>query len=291
MLFPSTHQPAGWDIIHTDTSLIFDGPNIPEPSPAPLRAAGKEWQPGTRFIFLGGMKTSAAFEWLDFTKAAPIEYLGQITTEASDTPLAVFRQPGFVKDGQPVLFGWHADGELLFWGTSYHSLRMIEMDRATVAGEEIPRHVRRNRNGNRARSNWPEWHECLECWHLERFSRANPEACQCSKCHSPNLTFHQSRSRATRATFDELERRHGHAATDEQPSRRQSTPEKSLIAALDVAGFIMHGPDVPKQPDPYLMKKRRPKFSKSDRAKIAKIAKDYAVDIHEAARMYVQRGF
>ena len=219
MLFPATHQPAGWDIIHTDTSLIFDGPNIPTPEPLPLKAGGKEWQAGTRFIFLGGNKTSAAFEWLDFRKTAPVEYLGQITGGQGDTPHAVFNQAGYIKDGKPVAFGWHTDGELLFWGTSYNSLRMIEMERATVEGEEIPRHTRNNRKGpGPARNHWPEWRECRDCWHIERFDRMAAAALNCSKCHSTNLAVHQSRSKAARPMFDEVERRPGDGGDMQPPA-------------------------------------------------------------------------
>lgn len=40
-----------------------------------------------------------------------------------------------------------------------------------------------------------------------------------------------------------------------------------------------------------MKKKRKPRFSKSDKKKIRAIAQRYEVDMHEAARMFVQRGF
>lgn len=37
--------------------------------------------------------------------------------------------------------------------------------------------------------------------------------------------------------------------------------------------------------------KRKPKFSKSDMKKIRALSSRYEVDMHEAARMFIRRGF
>lgn len=212
MKVPVSPQPAGWDVLHTKNSLIFDGPNIPEPTPTPLNAGGNSWQPGARFIFLGGHKTSAGFEWLDFRKTGAITYLGQITTQVNtaESPTAVFKQDGFTNpDGTPRLFGWHVSEGALFWGNASCSGRVIEMERATLEGQEIPPHNKALRVTRGKTRNWPQWHACGDCWHVERFENQTTAPTTCSQCGSARLDVNSSKRGSERPHFDEFQRTHG----------------------------------------------------------------------------------
>lgn len=217
MRVPSSEQPDGWYLLHTKNSLVIDGQNIPAPQPVPLHGpGGKVWPAGTRFIFLGGNKTSAAFEWIDFRKTKPAEYLGQIKASVNDheSDVAVFKQEGF-----PCLFGWHVHGEELFWGNHTNASRVIEMHRATVEGQQVPGHSPNGKASPRGRSrtNWPEFHVCNACWHVQRYDRTNHDVRSCTECKSPDVDVFSSRRKDQRAHFDELQRHHGDALDHAPP--------------------------------------------------------------------------
>lgn len=226
MMVPSSPQ-AGWTILHTKNSLMLDG-DVPEPRPEPLTAGAKSWPPGTRFIFLGGSKTSAAFEWIDFRQHKPAEYVGMVDAIINDSepgPVAVFKQEAFNQDdGRPQLFGWNYDGDCLFWGNHTLNLRMIELDRATVEGQEVPRHARGGKvggkNGRRGHRDqrWPEFHICPECWHVQRFPTAQPFPLCCSACGAAECDRHSSMYTGERAIFDALQAGYGDAADFTPPA-------------------------------------------------------------------------
>lgn len=193
-------------MLHGDTCLFFEGAH-PQIEPIPLKGPdGKQWPAGSEFIFLGGHKASAGFEWLSFQGFAPAKYLGQMPDGDKLDPgwLAVFRQ-----DESP-LFGWNVSGDSLMWGNANHSGRVIELHRATLVGQAIPPH--KGRGKIRPPQNWPEWHECLDCYHVERFEFPDGEACRCSKCQSANLNFYSSRFASQRAAFDAMQAEFGHPA-------------------------------------------------------------------------------
>lgn len=200
----------GWHMLHDKKCLWFEG-ELPPIQPLPLQGPdGKSWPPGSKFIFLGGHKSSAGFEWLSFKGLSPIEYLGQMSDEnPDDTPgmLAVFQQ-----SGTPCRFGWHVLGETLHWGTNSLTSRVIELARATLEGEEIPPQEK-GKKKRRADTGWPSWVECRDCWEVTRWEHT-PEKCKCEKCGSEAVTIWSSRSKAQRPVFDELQRTYGATASE-----------------------------------------------------------------------------
>lgn len=213
MLIPTTPQ-TGWQILHTKTCLMLEGGHVPFPVAVPLEAGGKKWPVGSFFDFLGGNKTSKAYEFVDFRKHRPAEYIG--TVAATVGTIAVFRQAGFAhEDGSPQLFGWVTDPQGLKWTNHENKPRMVELDRATLTSQEVPPLPTKKPGKKTAALKitlWPEWHTCPDCWNVARYAHEQPQPYRCASCGA-TPTVYRSRFKAERLTFDVLQAEHGEPGT------------------------------------------------------------------------------
>lgn len=149
--FPFTEHGKTWGTIHTQTGLVVTGERLPHLHKSPLRLGDRTFPVGTKFRFFGGHHTSAGFELLDFSEHEPLEYCGTMLDipfesvdgppgpKLSDNDLVCFRtetKPGELGE----FFAWwqFKDGGSFFYGNASNAARMIEHDRTTVWGEEIP---------------------------------------------------------------------------------------------------------------------------------------------------------
>jgi len=146
--FPSTER-GTWHMIHTRTSLVVTGERLPHLHKSPLHIGGRTHEPGARFCYMGGKKTSAGFEHLDFRDAEPMTYVGQMLDQhiadmalppsrPIGLPLACFTQGD--KPGPGAFYAWHYDEKegSFIWGTDAHAGRVIEHDQTALEGEPGP---------------------------------------------------------------------------------------------------------------------------------------------------------
>lgn len=147
--YPATER-GTWTIIHTESCLVLEGTRFPYLHKSPLKLAGRTFQPGDRFIYMGGKKTSAGVAHLDFRCWKPMVYQGQMLDQhiADATsppgrpelaPLAVFTQDDSNAKARPCYYAWHYQEEdgVFMWGTHANAGRIIEHDLTALEGEEV----------------------------------------------------------------------------------------------------------------------------------------------------------